>query len=156
MDKYSFRFLSIENKLNILRIEAELITYIPVEDNTITLYAYRGFLIEEYRNRDNNELLKIEAIMPDAENGRMKLYSKYIQYVDNSLEIEEIQERAKMACLNCDYEWFQDGRVKLIDVNCPVCETHKWTFLFKRICKNCTYTYYSNGGSHKRPCPKCN
>lgn len=155
MDKHSFSLLPISDKLNIIKSEAELLTNIFSLNNTIALYAYNGFLIEEHRDTDNDKLIKIEPILPDTEAERLKIYSMYIDYVDNSLQIKKTQERAMLACLNCDYEWFSDGRTKTVDIKCPVCETNKWTFLFKRTCNYCNSTYYNNSSSHKRPCPKC-
>ena len=135
MDKSSFGLLSIEDKLLILKTEAEKLTEINNLSNLVTLYSYSGFLIEEYRNRESKELIKIEPLMKHNEAERLKLYSMYIcgnakGSVDGlSFKTDEEKRHVFIVCAGCEYEMLLDGSKKVSEVmpsNCPICDGNRF------------------------------
>lgn len=156
MNKNNFSLLSLEDQLIILKTEAEELTKVPSLANEITLYSYNGYLVEEYRNRKSNELVKIETLNKENEAERLKVYSMYIDFINESLNFKDRDaDRSMITCLCCEYEWFPEPSIKINDVFCPVCQKGKWTFLYKTMCKGCSSIYYSGVGQQKRLCPKC-
>ena len=129
MDKSSFGLLAIEDKLILLKTEAEKLTEIDNLSNLVTLYSYEGFLIEEYRNRETKDLIKIEPIMKDNEAERLKLYSMYIRDKGSaeglSFKTEEEKRYVFIVCSGCEYEMLLDGSKKVMEAmptNCPICD----------------------------------
>lgn len=156
MDKNNFNQLPIQDQLIILKTEAEELTKVPSLANEVTLYSYSGYLVEEYRNRKSNELVKIETLNKENEQERLKVYSMYIDFLNEALSFKDWDvDRSMIFCLGCEYEWFPERNLKINEVSCPVCQKGKWTFLYKTICKACNSVYYSGGGPQKRPCSKC-
>lgn len=156
MDKNSFSLLSLQDQLIILNTEAEVLTTVPSLANEVTLYSYNGYLVEEYRNRKSNELVKIETLSKENEQERLKVYSMYIDFLNEAVNFKDRDANRSMThCLGCEYEWFPERNLKITDVLCPICRSGKWTFLYSKTCSNCNTVYYSNGGKLKRPCPKC-
>ena len=139
MDKASFSLLPINDKLIILKTEARLLTQIRNLSNIVTLYAYEGYLIEEYRDKESKELVKIEPLTKYNEAERLNLYSMYItgNNIENITGIAFKTEAEKnkptiIVCSNCDYEMSLDGAktsVEAMPNSCPICE--KTVFKFR-------------------------
>lgn len=156
MDKSSFNLLPLEDRLIILKTEAEELLKTPSLGNVVTLYSFNGYLVEEYRKKESNELVKIESITKENEQERLNKYAMYIEFANEALNFSKRNEKKALTlCLSCDYEWFPDEKMLPRDVYCPVCDGRKWTFLFRKECSNCNSIFYSGGGIYKRVCPKC-
>lgn len=156
MDKRTFSLLSLQDQLIILQTQAEKLTTVPSRANEVTLYSYSGYLVEEYRNRESNELVKIEALAKENEQERLKVYSMYIDFANEAVNFKNRKANLVIViCLGCEYEWFPERDIKTNNICCPICENRKWTFLYEKTCKACNSVYYSGDGTFKRTCPNC-
>ena len=156
MNKDDFNLLSLQDQLIILKTEGEELTQISSLENHITLFSYNTFLVEEYRSKESNTLIKIETFTENNEEERLKIYGPYIDFMHEVLEFQNKGESKAMAvCMKCDYEWFPAGNEEINEIKCPICGSGSWVPMLQKICSDCTSVYYSGSGGQKKSCPKC-
>lgn len=156
MDKKSFCLLALEDQLIVLKTEGEQLMQAPCLENFVTLYSYKGYLVEEYRDLESDELIKIAPITEENEEEQLSKYNAFIEFANHALNFDNRDKSNSMlACVGCDYEWFPSDDTKLKDISCPICNGKKLTFLMQNQCQNCNFIYYSGDGIYKQVCPKC-
>lgn len=130
MNYLAFNELSDEIKLLMLQ-EAEVLTRFKYLSKIISLYAYNGYWVEEFRNVTTGKLLKIEAFKKANDPERSKIYSMYIK-ADKKKPISGVlfklankYSMVTMVCASCEYELCLDGTKppkEAIPASCPICE----------------------------------
>jgi len=157
MDRNSFSLLPIIEKIRIIEHEAELLTNIRWGNNITKLYLFRDFYIEEFRDAESSQLLTIQSILKSNEKERLNFYSPYFHLTGSTIALKpEKVSRMILFCLNCEYDWVPEGKEKLNDLCCPICDTRQFRFVNYHNCNKCNLTVYSYKDIPKKDKCLCN
>jgi hypothetical protein len=155
MDINSFSLLPIDDKLSILNSNSERIGTINSVGGTTTLYSFHDFFIEMLKD-DKDQIFKIEPIRKEDEAVRIRHYSMFIEYVDNSFRFRKRTETFFCGCPNCEYQFYVPANTPVMKLVCPVCDASGCEPIREVDCKTCKTPYYIGTWSKKGSCPnKC-
>lgn len=163
MNKEQFENLPVDEKWLILKEKAEFVYANNDGVINISLYVLDGFYVEEYRNIETKELIKIEPIPKEIEYQRLNFYSQKIDphFENNKFAGFDLKEREdqyiKVECVPCGYEFFSHNKDNFMRLVCPVCNKHHFKFSKKIQCGNCNKRYFPILNRQKEHrCPYCN